>query len=638
MPTRARACKPQRFLPVLAAVAVLTGCPSRFDPRAETVKASPNADADHAYRQARARLDIGDFRDAVEKFADFLKKYPDDPLAPSAKIGQARAEIGLGAPDKARALVEPLAGHPSKDDPVPTDPTQAKARYLYGLALHRQGEHARAREVLRPFVDAIRPGDDAYELRAVLAEDAAAVGDVEDALRQWDLFWPGARPAEKEYVKARISELVGKLSALETMKLWSALDKNSIGAAFVGRRLAAERRAAGDLAGEKAFLDDSQSARERAGLESAKGKAAIPVARRGAMGRATIGIAVPLSGKSRALGERAMRGALLAAELLGGTGATGDGAAIELRVRDTGSDPARAASAIAELAEEGVLAVIGSPAKNEAQLQVSKAAELGVPFFQLARDDAKRGETTFKMVRPRSAVAVALVERAKRGGAKSVAVLAPDSAYGREMAQSLVEAARAAGLRVAADLRYPESATTFVEPARRVRDAGVDALLIPAPASHLALIAPQLGAMGLVRMVNVKPTGKQLTVYATGDGVNASVLLSTGKYLQGAVLAPTFFADAGDPAMASFLDRYRRSYGEEPSGLDALSFDAVRAARLGAMMIGDDAAKARANLALQLGRASEERGVSGALGFSGGERVGAPHVYVVDGNELKLAK
>jgi hypothetical protein len=55
MPTRWRACKPAWTGTLLIIVAVLTGCPSRFDPRAETVRSSPNPDADQAYRQARAR-------------------------------------------------------------------------------------------------------------------------------------------------------------------------------------------------------------------------------------------------------------------------------------------------------------------------------------------------------------------------------------------------------------------------------------------------------------------------------------------------------------------------------------------------------------------------------------------------------
>jgi len=77
----------RRGLAGLAVLLVLGGCPKRFDPRAETVRTSPDAEADHEYHEAKARLDIGDAREAATRFADFIKKHPTDPLAPSARIG-----------------------------------------------------------------------------------------------------------------------------------------------------------------------------------------------------------------------------------------------------------------------------------------------------------------------------------------------------------------------------------------------------------------------------------------------------------------------------------------------------------------------------------------------------------------------
>src|SRR5262249_32384495 len=77
-----KACR--RVAAAVTALLVLGGCPKRFDPRAETVRSSPDAEADHEYHEAKARLDIGDAREAEQRFAEFLKKHPNDPLAPSA--------------------------------------------------------------------------------------------------------------------------------------------------------------------------------------------------------------------------------------------------------------------------------------------------------------------------------------------------------------------------------------------------------------------------------------------------------------------------------------------------------------------------------------------------------------------------
>jgi branched-chain amino acid transport system substrate-binding protein len=608
----------------LAALIVLAGCPTRFDPRADTVKSSPDPAADNAYRQARARLDIGDLKEALARFSEFREKWPNDPLAPSAALGEARARLGLNEPKKAREVLEGLR--------VPdSDPTaevmKQRTAFLLGLSMARTGDCRGARERLRPFSDKIAPGDDAVELHAALADCAVRAADYDEALREYDTWFAAARPAEKLYLRDQVAALTAKLSAPDAQRLWNGVAKDSLSAAYLGRRVAADRRAAGDEQMARVVLDQSRGARDRVGLEEAKGTTARETDR-------AIGLVLPLSGKGRALGERALRGALLAADLAGG-GLPG-GLPIELRVRDSASDPTRAQSAVEELLDERVAAVLGSPDKAESGQAAARAEQLGVPYLALAPDDVRRGELVFKMVRPRSSAARALVSRAQKGGAKKVAVLAPDSAFGRSFAQGIVDAARAANLRVVADVRFPEGSTTFVDQARKIQAARPDALLIPASAGQIALIAPQLAANGLVRMAGVKPTGGEATIYATCDGITPQFLQSTAKYLQGAILAPTFYADPNEQHLASFVERYRNAFGEDPGTLDALAYDAVRAVRLA--LDHGDGAPSRSALAAQLSHLGES-GLTGDLSFAaGGERTGSGVMFVIDGDMPKLSR
>jgi branched-chain amino acid transport system substrate-binding protein len=241
------------------------------------------------------------------------------------------------------------------------------------------------------------------------------------------------------------------------------------------------------------------------------------------------------------------------------------------------------------------------------------------------------------MVRTRASSATAMAKLAVKSGAKSVAVLAPDSAYGRQMAQAFIDAARAAGARVVADVRYPDTTTTFVEPVKKLLAALPDALFVPAGASQLALIAPQLTSSGLTRMPGVKPTGKLAALYATADGLNEKFLASTAKYLQGAVLAPVFYPGQNEPRLRSFVERYRQSYGEDPSSLDALSYDAVRAARV-ALDHVEGGAPLRPSVAVSLSHLGEP-GLTGDLSFTAsGDRAGQPPFYIVGGDEVNLLK
>lgn len=604
---------------------VLAGCPTRFDPRADTIKSSPDPAADDAYRQARARLDLGDLKAALARFAEFREKWPNDPLAPSAALGEARARLGLGEAKKAREVLEGIKPPPS--DPA-GDVMRQRTAFLLGLAMQRTGDCPGARERLRPFSDKIAPGDDAVELHAALGECAAKMGDHEEALREYDLYFSGARPAEKLYLRDQVAALTAKLPPPEALRLWNLGSKEGLSAAYLGRRVAADRRAAGDEAMARVVLDQSRGAREKVGLEEPKGAATRETDR-------AIGLVLPLSGKGRALGERALRGALLAADLAAGAHTLPSGLPIELRVRDSGSDPTRAQSAVEELAEDRVAAILGSPDRAESGQAAARAEALAVPYLALAPDEVRRGELVFKMVRSRPQAARVLVARAQKGGARRLAVLAPDSAFGRSFAQAIVDAARAANAKVVADLRFPEAATTFVDPVKKISAAGADAILVPASAGQLALIAPQLSASGLTRMPGVKPTGKEATLYATCDGITPQFLQSTAKYLQGATLAPTFYADIGDQQVANFVERYRSAFGEEPTGLDALAYDAVRAVRI-ALDHGDG--PSRAALANQLSHLGEA-GLTGDLAFGGGgERTGSAVMFVVEGDALRALK
>jgi len=128
-------------------------------------------------------------------------------------------------------------------------------------------------------------------------------------------------------------------------------------------------------------------------------------------------------------------------------------------------------------------------------------------------------------------------------------------------------------------------------------------------------------------------TEKGQPVYATADGINAQFVNSTAKYLQGAILAPAFYADASDPKVGGFVERYRAAYGEEPTVLDALAYDAVRAARIA--LDHEGGTPNRGGLAAQLAKLGEN-GLTGELGFTaGGERSRLPPLYTVDGDAVR---
>jgi ABC-type branched-subunit amino acid transport system substrate-binding protein len=309
-----------------------------------------------------------------------------------------------------------------------------------------------------------------------------------------------------------------------------------------------------------------------------------------------------------------------------------------LRVRDSESNPERAAAAVDELAREGVAAIVASPDRAEASAAAARAEALGLPLLELAPDETRRGGLLFKLIRANPARAEALAARAVAAGAIRVAVLFPESGYGRKMGETFAAAARARYAEVVAEIAFDEKTTTFIAPAKRLAKLRPDAVFVPGPAAQLELIAAQLAATGVIRTQGgrAKRGARSATLYATADGLTARLLQSAGRYVQGAVLAPVFYADAADPQLGPFVAQFRAAYGEEPGAADALGFDAVRAIRAALAQV--DPRRGRAELG-RLIAAGREVGATGVLGFGpGGERTGAPQLYVVDGEAIRALR
>lgn len=612
------------------------GCPARFDPRAEPIAVqSSDPAASKAYHDARARLDAGEFREAQTRFRAFVSTYPTDPLVPNAKLWEARADLGAGDAGEAAKVAQPLAEKPGApaDDPV-----AERARYLLGLALARSDKRedaAQARALLKPFEPRVH-GDEAVELHAALAEAASHAGaeSLAEALDEYAQFYDGARAPERAYVRERAAKLLGALDDPSAARVLDAAAKDGLACAILGPRLAEGRRKAGDPAGARTLEAEAQSARRRFALDEARGKGAA-IDREGGI---ALGLVVPLSGRNRLIGERALRGAVLAADALPPSAKT-----FEVRVRDSESSPEKAAAALEELARTGVAAVVGSPDRAEAQAQAARAEALGVPLLELAppiegaapaNEEAAR--LSFRMLRPNAARAEALAAQALALGSKRPAVLFPDSSYGRKMADAFAQVVRGRGVPLVAEQKYDEKATTFIQPVKQLAGARPDAIFIPAPAGQLELVAAQLAASGLTKTQGASGHKLGALLCATADGLSPKLLQSVGRYVQGALLAPVFYPDAADQQIAPFVERFRQSFGDEPGAADALSFDAVRAVRLG--LDGLDLAEGRAGLARRIA-AGDAPGVTGLLRFGPrGERGGAAQIYVVDGDAIRALR
>lgn len=601
-------------LALLVALAV-AGCPRRFDPRAQAIRSSDPA-AEAAYQDAVGLLQKGDLAGADRALEQFRATHrPPEPLLPLAAVMQARAARLLGQPARARELVQPLA------QPGASPGVEERARLELGLTEHALGHGAEARALLAPLSSLIIESEEATELHAVLADLLIRADDKAGALHEYELFYRGVgvKPVEQAWVRAQIGRLLPKLPA-----------------------------------------EQRERVRQRFEIEAATPGSEATQAQ---IGAPVVALVVPLSGKNRTLGERVLRGALWAAELLGAPHAQGAApsatAPIDLRVRD--SAVGDLATTVAELQREGVQAVIGSPVRQEATALAAAAERSGLLAVHLSAGagGSQTNGRSLHLLRSNQARAQALAQALIRAGLPTVTVIAPATPYGQTMTRAFVEelASAPAGpggarVKVLAELTFTEGSTTFTAIAKQIVETQPSALFVPVSAAQLELISSQLataGALPTWKVTRGAPDKPALAnppvklLLSPAEGLGERLLKSAGRYLQGAILAPVSVGGLplSEPASAGRWDGFSQQLGGEPGSLDAMGYDAVqllraacnkaRAATPSATCTVEELAPALVGLSLD--------GATGTLAFDGsGQRSGPPLLVRIDGNSVRLVR
>jgi branched-chain amino acid transport system substrate-binding protein len=632
------ATQPPPVVPPSAGAPPSAGEPPRIASPAEPgaprppaeVAADPGADAD--FEAAKARFDGGDREGGRAALEAFVGRHPVHGARGQAELMLARLALLRGDVAAATTLLEPLTATP------PEAGVASSARYYLGIADVRLGKFAPARDLLLPFLPragSAGPGDEALvELRGALAEATTGVGERPAAVAIWDAYERGARPHEKSYARQKATELAAEIPPEAALRTFQAMPPRGLARAVLGAKAADAARAQGDASGAATIASETAEARKTLGFEDAP-------ARAGAGDPTRVGLVAPLSGKFQPIGEAAMRAAMLAA----GTPAVGMAdAPLQLAVRDTASDADRAARGLAELTqEESVIGVVSANDRKTAAAALAQASREGIPFLSL--DDAAPGAdtTAFQLIHAPEARAQELARRALKLGARDFALLGPDSATGKRLRDAFRREVTAAGGRITGEATYVVGATSFQAAIAALKRTPPQAIFVADAADRLELIAPALAfadlwpaPWGAPKPASEpgKPRARNVLLLSTANDLSARLVQSAGRYVQGALLAPGFYADASDVAAKSFADAYRAAYGHEPHATEAYAYDGVNALRAAAATGGHTRADVLAALA-----SGSFDGLTGTLRFGPDHsRIDPTRVYVVSGEQIKLSR
>ena len=568
-------------LPAAIAVLLATACatsrpapppPGGLAPA--PVATAPSAAAASELSRLRAAPASSPPAKSAEAFEKLARTWPTSAEAPEALDEAARAWMRAKQPSRAAADWAELLSR------YPLSPRADEARVRYGLAE----------------VEAGRPGLGLPTLNALWAQATPAqrgnlalrIADAAEAAGNWPLAarWrteavPYLPAAEGQRETARVLDIVAnRLSPQEVEALAAELPREgAVGAALAARAAVKTRVVAG-----------------------------------------MVGVAVPLTGKFKAWGEAILQGVALAIP---------EGGPVRVVAKDTRGEPDGAAEAVAQLAAEGAVAIVGGVTNAEAQRAAAAAQQEGVPLLSLSKvEGVTEGRPyVFRLMLTARAQAQALAELAVgRRGLKQAVILYPEIPYGTELKSAFGAEVEARGGTVVRVVGYEGDRTNFApmvkelvgrsqvekradwreiskaiqkeiqDPYRRSRAlekarkelspiVEFDVIFVPDFARSVTLLAPALAAEDVVtacdpedlaKIEKVSPWVVKPVLLLGGNGWDdPAIVEKAGRYVECAVFVDGFFPASERPDTKRFVEAFQTIHARAPSILEASAHDAA---------------------------------------------------------------
>jgi tetratricopeptide (TPR) repeat protein len=285
-------------------------------------------DADRLLREADRAADEGRVDEAAARYREIVARHGDDRIAPLAHLGLGRLAVGLGRFDEAITELD-RAGQ--------GDAVVAERAALYrGVALHLSGRSADAVPVLAPLLGHTTDPEETRLLLDTLATAALATEQHVMALGALDARLDATEERERPEVLERIREIASRRLRDDQIDLaYDTLRRSGHAWRHVAERALRRAHDTGDLERVRAIAADLTDR----GIPL-DGALATLVSRAERIAQAdvrVIGAILPLSGPAREIGQRALRGLMLAAGTPGHGPQPPD--APLLVFRDDASDP-----------------------------------------------------------------------------------------------------------------------------------------------------------------------------------------------------------------------------------------------------------------------------------------------------------
>ena len=297
---------------------------------------------------------------------------------------------------------------------------------------------------------------------------------------------------------------------------------------------------------------------------------AIAFAATHALADVTIGVSIPLTGPTSALGIPTKNGiALWPASLAGQK--------LNVIVLDDATDPTIGVkNARRFITEDKVDVIVGSAATPIAAAMSDVAAEGQTVQLMLSPVNLPEGKGawSFRMPQSTAVMAIPIVEHWKKTGVKTYGFLGYADAYGEAWLKDIAPAAEKAGIKLVATERFARTDTSVTGQALKLVSASPDAILVVASGSGAAM--PH---KGLVERGYPKTKLYQTHGAATMDLIRVGGADVEGSYVSS---GPAVVADKLPDSNASkalgmrYIAEFEKAYGKGTANqFGAHAFDVV---------------------------------------------------------------
>jgi branched-chain amino acid transport system substrate-binding protein len=594
--------KPKYFILLFCVMLTAWSCATQTG---VTSKSDQFGGGDELFARAEAQFDAGVYSEAILLYDEYVRRYKDQPMAAAAlmKIGSIHAAN--------RDYLKARSAYRQIVSDYPSSPFVQDARVEELLTYYQEGRYA---EVIQLALDAVQHLNSnlrIFKVYALVGDAYMAMESPLDALDYYARAREYATALEQTAIAEKLKETIAKLDTEDVAILVNHPD-SSLPMDFLlyqlGLNYALEEKYDDALKILTEFINRFPGNENRILVESLIDE----IKKNAVFNPNMIGVLLPLSGPYQAFGYRALKGIELAMVQFS---AQGGNSPINISVKDTGADPDKTRTAVAELFQEQAAAILGPIVTSE--VAAREAQKFGIPIITLTQKDniPEIGDQVFRnFITPKMQVQALASFTIDDLGLDRFAILYPDETYGVTFMNLFWDELLELGGQVVGVESYSPKQTDFTDSIRKLvgiyypipddlkpppesdealeNDDGTpkadnearpddadkapkeeeplpivdfDAIFIPDSPGKAGLIVPQLAYFDI----------KDVYLLGTNLWHSDSLIKIADQYVQGAVMPDGFFAQSQSPTVQKFVTDFEAAYQESPDFIEAVVYDSA---------------------------------------------------------------